>query len=749
MSVVSFDRNSFATTADPITPIVSLPPRLYDIKSLNGVEYIQLFDRYKMGLLWTKKRNLFDPGQVKMLKSLWDNKHKGTLECKTTFTYLLKKRSGELGYGRYQGTIGSLEQIQRDIRATLCIDFYWDIDIVNCHPNLAYQFAKKEFGIEMPALEYYCNNRKDIIKTFMTFGLSESGAKDVFIEIINGGQLRAKDSIGKYIYSEEIQTHDLVIAIKKEIKELTNKIIASNKHTELHNYIIDQKENVRGSFISHIIQTEERKCLDVMVAVLKAHGKSVDVLAYDGCMIRKQNKNEQPPSDDLLREIERAIKYYTKYDIQVKVKLMDSEVIDLKELEQDNNDGYAEMKIEWERNHYYFKPFGTIVEECYAGTARHYKIEHATEAFNMWHLTTKDSLGNYHSFLKKWRNDSQRRIIDSVVYKFPEDCKPNEVSVFKGFYYKTITADVSDENKSKYIRLFRELIGNIAEEDGDIFNAMLKNFARLVQKPFERPDICIIIRSNTHGVGKETVINIVSQVIGRNTAHYTKDETFWDKYDTRKEGAILIHLEEAGTASRKMAEALKSLITSKVMDIRPMGVSSYEVPNSALYIMTTNKDCPVKVEVSDRRFFIINSKGRDFKDEEEQKTYWTSVYDIVESDPFIKTIGEYLEGIDLSGFSPRNFPMTEYKEAILENSKSSEVLFLEQWEADTTDNIPGEYIQKMFEKYKVFCQDNSLPYKQTPNNFGIAIASLNSYYIKKQHPTTRRVIYLNKMVSKG
>jgi len=180
----------------------------YEVKSLNGYETIQLFNRYKMGLLWNNKRDCFDPGQVKLLKSLWDNKQKGTLKCKTPITYKFKAgREGELGYGRYYGSLGSLEQIERDIRATLCADLYWDIDIANCHPVLAVQLAKREFNMEMPMLQYYIANRKSCYTKFMTdYGLSEADAKNVMLSLLNGGGLNETTTVNgknEFIYSEE------------------------------------------------------------------------------------------------------------------------------------------------------------------------------------------------------------------------------------------------------------------------------------------------------------------------------------------------------------------------------------------------------------------------------------------------------------------------------------------------------------------------------------------------------------------
>ena len=62
---------------------------------------VQLFNRRAMGSLWERRRDL-DASQVRILKSLYDNKKRGTLDCKTPITYALSKsRAGQMGFGRY------------------------------------------------------------------------------------------------------------------------------------------------------------------------------------------------------------------------------------------------------------------------------------------------------------------------------------------------------------------------------------------------------------------------------------------------------------------------------------------------------------------------------------------------------------------------------------------------------------------------------------------------------------------------
>lgn len=720
--------------------------------TLNGFDATQLFDRVRMGALWSK-RHLFHAGDVSMMKSLWDKKDKGTLKCKTKTTYKLSTNgAGKLGYGRLYGSSGSLEKFDRAIRATLCVNIYDDVDIINCHPVIAVQMCKRLFDKEMPMMKHYVENRKEVIAKWITeHGITDAQAKDIPIRLLNNGSMKPLTKSTKDVttggdiqplYPESILTDPIINSIYTECQTFINDMVASKLHDDLFKLCKRTEDNYRGSFISQLYQTEERKCLEPIVWKLRALGFIVDVLAYDGCMVRKNPAN--PMTDDILREVEREVSSWTGYAVGLKVKPMDDEVIDSDELSDittDFDDGYIAMKSEWERNHFYFKPTGTIVEQNDDGSMTHFKLEHATEAFNMWQLKPAVDKEEPEFFLKKWRMDAERRIVERLVMKMPEDCSSVEASTFKGFHYKRLECEVSEELKDKHIARFNSILRNMTGADEEVFIALLKNFARCIQKPMERPDICIILSSKQHGVGKETFVNIFNKIIGKNTAHYTSDEAFWDKHDTKKEGAILIHLEEAGATNKKMADQLKARITAEVCPVRPCGINPYDVENMALYVMTTNKPLPIKLEESDRRFFIVLCQGRTFPSREEKLAYWTDVYEEIGADTFTKTIGEYLETIDLTGFNPRNFPETEYKKSLMENSKSSEAMFLEQW---TNENVDGDEMSILYNRYKYFCQDKGMPFKMNTNSFGQAIVRESEYFIKVQDSKTRRVLYKSK-----
>jgi hypothetical protein len=728
--------------SEPITQII-LPDEAPT--PLIGFHAKQLFSRVKMGALW-KRRHELDEGQVAILKSLYDNKSKGTLLCRTPMTYDLRRTGvSKLGYGRVYGSKGSLETLQRDIRATLCAEYYDDVDMINAHPVLAVQMAKRWFNHDMPNLQRYCENRKKMIQTWVnTYGITEQDAKEIPIRLLNNGSLTKSFTTEEPGFrsmpalNPSLEADNEIEELQKECRGFVKMIVLSKRHDELYQWCRTNKTNYLGSFISALLQTEERKCLTSIVSTLRSKGYSVDVLAYDGCMVRKDKS--KPLHDGVLRDCERAVEKMTGYSIALKIKPMEDDVIPLEELESvsEFDDGYSEMKEQWEENHYYFRPTGTIVENTSDGGTIHFKLEHATEAFNMWKLK-KVADKEDDSFLKRWRQDPSRRIVDNIVMKMPEDCESHEASCFGGFAYKRVQADVDDDTRQKYIGIFKEIMMNLFGDQEDVMETMIKLFAHRIQKPFERPNVCVILRSNRHGAGKDTLIGIVRRMIGdRATAHYTSDDLFWDKHDTMKQGALMIHLEEAGLSNRKMADQLKARITSESNLIRPCGVGAYNVPNVALYLFSTNRALPITLESSDRRFFLINCEGRPFATKEECSEYWEPIYECIQKGEFLQVIGEWLEQQDLIGFVPSNFPDTEYKKAMLETVMTSEEQFLEQWES----NEGGDTLTDLYNKYRSYCMENSLPYRMTPNGFSQTIVPFKKYYRKVRSQSNGKDIAL-------
>jgi hypothetical protein len=342
----------------------------------------------------------------------------------------------------------------------------------------------------------------------------------------------------------------------------------------------------------------------------------------------------------------------------------------------------------------------------------------------MWKLPADDK-GEPVQFLKKWRADDSRRIIDTLVYKRPEDCLPNEATLFCGFAYEKMTPCENPEAVSQFQDILRACSG----DDEEVYTYNLKWLARMIQKPFEKSGTAVIFINKTQGTGKDTIALWMKKVMGNHVAHYIDEDTFWNQYDTKKEGAIFVYLEEVGSGATKAKGAeLKARLTADSQMVNPKGVKAYDIPNMGNILMTTNVPDPVRIEGTDRRFFLSYGSDRLRGLADKWLTFYTqSRIDQQEPNPaWLYPIGKFLESVDLSGFNPRVMPENEYKNEIAEMSEPSEEAFIKQW---TGENFP---MKDLYDAYKDYCMETSKTYATTAATFGKSLMAYTQYFTKKR-----------------
>ena len=371
---------------------------------MTEVQYVltQKFSRRGLGYLWSKRSEL-DPGQVAIIDSIWKNKKKGSLEGLQTITYKLSnKKPGKLGYGRFYGSKGSLETLEKECRGTLCKDYYYDIDIVNCHPVLLVQYAKETYNKELPELTYYVNHRDAVLKLISE---NREEAKEEFIRLLYGGR-------NKFPSTEKLA---------KEIRAFSVFLANQPEHTELYEEC-KKNDNIYGSLLSYVLQTEEVKCMLAMKKYLEKQKIVVGVLCYDGLMIEKSENYKL--DDAIIVGLEDAIKKETKYEVKVVEKPMVS--FDLPNEEEELVPGvtkkaYEEMKAKFEENHFYYYPMDTCAEITKNGIV-FYNTLHAKTKFNKEYIFMRsERFGDYVEFFPLWLKDQSRRFVRSISYLDSED----------------------------------------------------------------------------------------------------------------------------------------------------------------------------------------------------------------------------------------------------------------------------------------------------------------------------------------
>jgi hypothetical protein len=267
-----------------------------DFLNLNTLNYgkdkfeecMETIDCDKLNFI-VNNRDIFEPllrqdRRLKALEAL--NNGFDTDPFNMATKYLKKSRGGKVkvvykqkrNAGRFHAIKSlSLQCLTRQIRQSICSDYYLDIDMKNCHPWLL-RFVCEKMGFTCPILIKYCDDRD---KFFKDNGMTKNDGKVVFLSVLNGGSAA---------YNEvKNPSPDLKTFYKTEIKNIHKLLSASfNKKYQKHkeNRIANGKDrNHKASFMNVILCDIESKVLDVMWSVFRRCNDVV--LCFDGIMMNK------------------------------------------------------------------------------------------------------------------------------------------------------------------------------------------------------------------------------------------------------------------------------------------------------------------------------------------------------------------------------------------------------------------------------------------------------------------------------
>jgi len=201
-----------------------------------------------------------------------------------------------------------LHNIRKEIRHTLSKDYYEDIDIINCHPEI-YQQILNHNNIKCELLTKYNNNRDYYVNLVRNeYNIEKDVAKTLFIRLLYGGSYDNWLSENKFT-----KKLDCLIKFNNEMWN-NNKILVDN-NKELFNWVKTKKSSFNDStVVSYFLQEKEVQILEELYcySINKKYITNNNVvLCADGLMILKENYN-----DNILKEFEEFL--YKKFNINLK-----------------------------------------------------------------------------------------------------------------------------------------------------------------------------------------------------------------------------------------------------------------------------------------------------------------------------------------------------------------------------------------------------------------------------------------------
>ncbi len=617
------------------------------------------------------------------------------------------KMSKNMTFGRVHPKNGlGLFNMKRIIRNTLAKNNFHDIDIQNAHPTILYQICKQN-NINCQNLEKYINDReKKLNKIKLFYNVDLEQAKNLFIRLLYGGTFKnwADDN---HIIKEELDE------IKYFAEEMTN---ISKKITKNNNEILTQVKKVKqlknqkdfnenSSVLSFYLQEIERRILETIYIYCKDHNiivSDVVVLSADGIMIESKYY-----TSDLLTEFTKLIT--STYNLNLIfiskslkpniIENIDEYVLTEDEIVTNILNGYN-VNFTFDKNEefnikklqYYFDndlkqldPKDYIKYFHFTNSFRYFNHYHASFYLsNTVYKINGNIIESYSDFKnafehlqfvmenekknekKIWKftnlyiQNKNKQIYSSCEFDPSRQNKNDKYNLFTGFKYDKLQTEYDYD----IVKIFTDHVAYVCNETDKevkiITEYVLQWIAHIIQKPFSKTKVAIVIYSIEEGIGKNIISDIISKLFYGYCVKFKDTQSLVDKFNGEMMGKLFCVGDEINARAAEVANELKDIIVRMTETIEFKGKDKFIINDYKNYWFTTNNENVFKITKSDRRFMFI--EGAEYV---KTKEYYKTLFDFLDNDIYLSHLFTFFATLNISNFNPMNIVTTEYKQRLI------------------------------------------------------------------------------------
>lgn len=335
-----------------------------------------------------------------------------------------------------------------------------------------------------------------------------------------------------------------------------------------------------------------------------------------------------------------------------------------KKIDEEKEKWYQETKNDFEK--YYFKMENPL---CYV------KIKDDEIVFyseNDLKNLLQDKYQNELNidFRKKWVVDMNKRSFEKFVFD------PSHIGNYDGKYnfyngFKYDLIDINTDNKTYdenhiFLKLFKHNLG----KEFDIFMSWL---VHIIRYPNQKTGVIVILYSEVHGVGKNSIIDLIEKIFGIYVGKLEKIEDLTRNFNYHLCNKLIIYGDEITANARKIADQLKNAATRKQQNMEKKGKDIIKLIDYSNYIFTTNNECTVKIEEHDRRYLLIEGPKEKLSKED-----FALYHKELNNDESVKLFFDYLKNYKSKFDFTKGelLPMNEYKKRLAYESKPAYVQML-------------------------------------------------------------------------
>jgi hypothetical protein len=312
--------------------------------------------------------------------------------------------------------------------------------------------------------------------------------------------------------------------------------------------------------------------------------------------------------------------------------------------------------------------------------------------------------------------------ITYLEYNFIPNSPLKENKLYKDILNVYKGAPIKYDNKFKidmklinpFLRHIKEVLADNNDKNEEYILSMLSHY---IQRPHIKTNVCMVFISDEEGAGKNIFFdNFNQKLIGSNyTTNIDNLDTLFGRFNGIIANKIVTVLDEVKTKfGGKSSDQFKSMVTQKFLNLEEKGMEHIKINDYNNYIILTNNEVPVNIDISDRRFFVSNVSNKYVGDYE----YFDKLQDLFDDNEAIKHFYHYLLTYNISKFKPqRDIPVTERKIDIKYESLKSPVKFMVAVAANRIEyGIDGKDINSdiLYNSYIDFCAtyDKCIPYRK-------------------------------------
>jgi hypothetical protein len=263
---------------------------------------------------------------------------------------------------------------------------------------------------------------------------------------------------------------------------------------------------------------------------------------------------------------------------------------------------------------------------------------------------------------------------------------------------------------------------------------LIKWIGQMIQYPAIKT-ICPTIISK-QGAGKGTLMRLIEKMMGKSKCLETTQPSrdVWGQFNSVMTNAFFVNLNELSKKDTVEVEGIfKGLITDPTLHINAKGINQVEINSYHRFLITTNKEDPIKTSEDDRRNLIIRSSDEMCGN----KGYFKKLYELLDDEITIRTCYDYFKSIpNLDKFNEIEIPKTEYQSNLKRLELSPPEQFLIEM-CGKKEGIVEMLSKELYDQFMSFTLAHNIEYSTTPLKFAVKLANLKINGFEKGRHTKK------------